>query len=98
MYVYIYISMSVTLSAPGGGGGGGGKHMFKMAFYQLHGCRLCTSGARRIRDQDKSITSFYPGRLTTAPTRFYGLCSLCFSRDLTAGDGQYADRSRAIRT
>ena len=49
---------------------------------QLHGCRLCTSGARRIRDLDKSITSvyqepitrvmgscFYSDRLTTAPTR-----------------------------
>ena len=36
---------------------------------QLHECRLCTSGARRIRDLDRSITSFYPGRLTTAPTR-----------------------------
>ena len=32
---------------------------------QLHGCRLCTSDARRIRDLDKLITSFYPGRLTT---------------------------------
>ena len=61
MYVYIY--MSVTLSAPGG------KHVFKMASYQLHGCHLCTSGVRRIRDQDKSMTSFCPGRLTTAPTR-----------------------------
>ena len=40
--------------------------MFKMASHQLHGCRLCTSGAQRTRDQDKSITSFtsfYPGRL-----------------------------------
>ena len=36
---------------------------------KLHGCRLCTSDARRIRDLDKSITSFYPGRLTTALTR-----------------------------
>ena len=35
---------------------------------ELHGCRLCTSDARRIRDLDKSITSFYPGKLTTAPT------------------------------
>ena len=35
----------------------------------LYGCRLCISDARRIRDLDKSITSFYPGRLTTAPTR-----------------------------
>ena len=26
------------------------------------------------------------------------LCSLCFSRDLTAGDGRYADQSRAIQT
>ena len=42
--------------------------MFKMASYQLHGCHLCTSGARRIRDLDKLITSFYPGRLTTTPT------------------------------
>ena len=29
----------------------------------------CTSDARRIGDLDKSITSFYPGRFTTAPTR-----------------------------
>ena len=45
------------------------KRVFKMASYQSHGCRLCTFGARRTRDQDKSFTSFYPGRLTTAPTR-----------------------------
>ena len=50
MYVYIY--MSATLSAPEATRGG--KHMFKMAFYQLHGCRLCTSGARKIRDQDNA--------------------------------------------
>ena len=36
---------------------------------KLHGCRLCTSDARNLRDLDKSITSFYPGRLTTAPPR-----------------------------
>ena len=36
---------------------------------ELRGCRLCSSDARRIRDLDKLITSFYPGRLTTAPTR-----------------------------
>ena len=30
--------------------------------------------------------------------RDYSLCSLCFSRDLTAGDRRYADRSPAIRT
>ena len=36
----------------------------KMASYQLH-----VHGTRRIRDQDKPITSFYPGRLTTAQTR-----------------------------
>ena len=64
---------------------------------RIHGCRLCTSGARKIRDLDKSITSFYPGRLTAAPTQLE-LCSLCFSRDLTAGDGRYTDQSQAIRT
>ena len=37
--------------------------------HTVHGCHLCTSGTRMIRDQDKSIISFYPGRLTTAPTR-----------------------------
>ena len=36
---------------------------------ELHGCHLCTFDARRIRDLDKSITYFYPGRLTTAPTQ-----------------------------
>ena len=30
--------------------------------------------------------------------RDYSLCSLCFSRDLTAGDRRCADRSPAIRT
>ena len=29
----------------------------------VHGCRLCASGTPRIRDLDKSITSFDPGRL-----------------------------------
>ena len=51
------------------GGYPGGKHVFKMVSYQLHGCRLCTSGARRVGDLYKSINSFYPGRLTTAPTQ-----------------------------
>ena len=59
----MYISMSVTLSAPAD------KYVFNMASYQLHGGLLCTSGAQRIRDQDKSITSFYPGRLIIAPTQ-----------------------------
>ena len=59
----MYISMYVTLLVPGG------KHVFKIVSYQLHGCCLCTSGARRIRDVDKSIALFYPGRLTTAPTQ-----------------------------
>ena len=36
---------------------------------QLHGYRFYTSGAQRIRNLDKSITLFYPGRLTTAPTQ-----------------------------
>ena len=53
---YIYISMSCYVcNAFGPGGHPGGKHVFKMASYQLHGWRLCTSGARRIRDLDKSI-------------------------------------------
>ena len=67
MYIYIYVCNAF---GPGGHPGGGGrKHLFKMASYQLHGCHLCTSGTRRSIDLEKSITSFYPGRLTTAPTR-----------------------------
>ena len=63
----MYISMSVTLSGPGATWEA--RKCSYMASYQLHGCHLCTSGARRIRDQDKSITSLYPDTLTTAPTQ-----------------------------
>ena len=66
MYICVYI---YACNAFGPGGYPGGKHVFKMASYQLHRRRLCTSGAQRSRDLEKSITSFYPGRLTTAPTR-----------------------------
>ena len=60
---YIYIC-NKTLLAPGGA-----STRSRWRPDELHGCRLCTSDARRIRDLDKPITSFYPGRLTTAPTR-----------------------------
>ena len=62
-YTCCYYSCNVTLPAPGG------SAYSRWRPDELHGCRLCTSDARRIRDLDKSITSFYPGRLTTAPTR-----------------------------
>ena len=62
-YTCCYYSCNVTLPAPGR------SACSRWRPDELHGCRLCTSDARRIRDLDKSITSFYPGRLTTAPTR-----------------------------
>ena len=52
--------------------------------------------ARRIRDLDKSITSFYQGWLTTA-TRLEFVYSLCFSRNLTAGDGPMVATMRIER-
>ena len=56
-------------NASGPGDPGGASTCSKWRPDELYGCRLYTSDARKIRDLDKSITSFYPGRLTTAPTR-----------------------------
>ena len=56
--VYIYISMSVTLSTLVD------STCSRWHSDQLHGCRLCISDARRVRDRDKLITSFYPGRFS----------------------------------
>ena len=66
-YTCCYYSCNETLPAPGLSRGGSACSRWRPD--ELHGCRLCTSDTRRIRDLDKSITSFYPGRLTTAPTR-----------------------------
>ena len=66
-YTCCYYSCNETLPAPGASRGASTCSRWRPD--ELHGCRLCTSDARRIRDLDKSITSFYPGRLTTAPTR-----------------------------
>ena len=66
-YTRCYYSCDETLPAPGAPRGASACSRWRPD--ELHGCRLCTSDARRIRDLDKSITSFYPGRLTTAPTR-----------------------------
>ena len=66
-YTCCYYSCNKTLPVPGAPRGASECSRWRPD--ELHGCRLCTSDARRIRDLDKSITSFYPGRLTTAPTR-----------------------------
>ena len=66
-YTRCYYSCDEALPAPGAPRGASACSRWRPD--ELHGCRLCTSDARRIRDLDKSITSFYPGRLTTAPTR-----------------------------
>ena len=66
-YACCYYSCNETHPAPGAPRGASTCSRWRPD--ELHGCRLCTSDARRIRDLDKSITSFYPGRLTTAPTR-----------------------------
>ena len=74
-YTCCYYSCNETLPAPGAPRGASVCSRWRPD--ELHGCRLCTSDARRIRQidhfflprSDKSITSFYPGRLTTAPTR-----------------------------
>ena len=64
--VYMYVSrLGMQFRGPPGG-----KRVFKMASPPVTRILTCTSGARRIRDLDKSITSFYQGWLTTAPTRF----------------------------
>ena len=65
-YTHCYYSCNETLPAPGTPRGASTCSRWRPD--KLHGCRLCTSDARRIRDLDKSITSFYPGRLTTALT------------------------------
>ena len=65
-YTRCYYSCNEMLPAPGAPRGASACSRWRPD--ELHGCRLCTSDARRIRDLDKSITSFYPGRLTTAPT------------------------------
>ena len=61
-YTCCYYSCNETLPAPGAPRGASACSRWRPD--ELHGCRLCTSDARRIR----SITSFHPGRLTTAPT------------------------------
>ena len=66
-YTCCYYSCNQTLPAPGAPRGASGCSRWRPD--ELHGCRLCTSDARRNSDLDKSITSFYTGRLTTAPTR-----------------------------
>ena len=66
-YTSCYYSCNETLPAPGAPRGASACSRWRPD--ELHGCRLCTSDARRNSDLDKSITSFYPGRLTTAPTR-----------------------------
>ena len=91
-YTYCYYSCNETHPAPGAPQGASTCSSWRPD--ELHGCRLCTSDARRIRDLDKSITSFYPLQLQ----RDYSLCSLYFSRHLPTGERQYVDRSPAIRT
>ena len=66
-YTSCYYSCNETLPAPGAPRGASACSRWRPD--ELHGCCLCTSDARRNSDLDKSITSFYPGRLTTAPTR-----------------------------
>ena len=66
-YMCCYYSCNETLPAPGAPRGASTCSRWHPD--ELHGCRLCTSDARRIRDLDKSITSFYPGRLTTNAIR-----------------------------
>ena len=46
LYIYVCIVFSF-------GGHLGRKHMFKIAYISYMECRLCTSGAQRIRDLDK---------------------------------------------
>ena len=67
LYTCCYYSCNETLPAPGAPRGASACSRWRPD--ELHGCRLCTSDARRNSDLDKSITSFYQGRLTTAPTR-----------------------------
>ena len=57
-YTYCYYSCNETHPAPGAPRGASTCSRWRPD--ELHGCRLCTSDARRIRDLDKSITSFYP--------------------------------------
>ena len=66
-YTCCYYSCNETLPAPGAPRGASTCSRWRPD--KLHRCRLCTSDARRNNDLDKSVISFYPGRLTTAPTR-----------------------------
>ena len=55
--------------APGGGGGGGGGGQARVQDGVLTSCMDAAFVLLTPEGLDKSITSFYPGRLTTAPTR-----------------------------
>ena len=62
VYVYMYVCNAFML--PPGGHSTACVQDDTASDQLIHGCRLCASSVRRIGDLDKSITSFYPGRLT----------------------------------
>ena len=65
-YTCCYYSCDETLPAPGAPRGASACSRWRPD--ELHGCRLCTSDARRMKS-GQIDHFFYPGRLTTAPTR-----------------------------
>ena len=95
MYISIYISMSVTLSAPGATRGASTCSRWRPTSYMDAAFVLLAYEGLVIRT-NRSLPFTQVGLLQLQ--RDYRLCSLCFSRDLTTGDGRYADRSPAIRT
>ena len=88
--------MAVTFLAPGvSWGGGGGEGQARVQDGVLPVTQIPPLYFWRTKNQRSGQIDhlFFTQVGLLQLQHDYSLCSLCFSRDLTAGDGRYADRS-----